>query len=434
MSGKHVVVVGAGVAGLCCAYYLRRREYDVTVIESNRIGSGASLRNGGWLCPAQAGPLPEPGLTLYGMRALFDRDSALYFKPSELNRLAPWLLRFREYCNERDHAEGTAAIARLGHDVFDLIEEMSADGVEFELHKQGMVYAARSVEDARAELKKLEPMRTFGYDLPDDVITGAELHELEPALSPEVTAGFLISQHWHVRPDTFTAGLAKVLRRDGVEIQEGAEVFELVRDGNRLTTVRTAAGDFAADTVVLAAGSWTTPLARTIGISLPMEPGKGYSFSVQPTVIPKHAVLLVDVHVGCTPYGDRIRIGGTMEFSGINNRLDRRRIDSIVAGAIRSFQPFITPEIEDVWAGMRPITVDGLPILDRAGALENTYIATGGAMQGVTLAPTSGRAIAEMIATGTRPPLLEPFRLGRFGRVPLSRTVRHRIHRDPAPV
>ena len=287
MSGKHVIVVGAGVAGLCCAYYLRRREYDVTVIESNRIGSGASLRNGGWLCPAQAGPLPEPGLTLYGMRALLDRDSALYFKPTELNRLAPWLLRFREYCNERDHADGTAAIARLGHDVFDLIEEMSADGVEFELHKQGMVYAARSVEDARAELKKLAPMRTFGYDLPDDVITGAELHELEPALSPEVTAGFLISQHWHVRPDTFTAGLAAVLRRDGVEIQEGAEVFELVRDGNRLTTVRTAAGDFAADTVVLAAGSWTTPLARTIGISLPMEPGKGYSFSVQPTVDPQ---------------------------------------------------------------------------------------------------------------------------------------------------
>ena len=127
----------------------------MTVVESNRIGSGASFANGGWLCPAQAGPLPEPGLTLYGMRALLNRDSALYFKPSHFAALAPWLLRFWTYCNERDHAHGTAAIARLGHDVFDLIDEMLADGVEFELHKQGMVYAAREPDDARAELRKL---------------------------------------------------------------------------------------------------------------------------------------------------------------------------------------------------------------------------------------------------------------------------------------
>ncbi|MGH3138901.1 MAG: NAD(P)/FAD-dependent oxidoreductase [Gaiellales bacterium] len=431
MSGR-VVIVGGGVAGLCCAYYLRRDGHDVTIVESNRVGSGASFANGGWLCPAQAGPLPEPGLTLYGMRALFDRDSALYFKPADLHRLAPWLLRFRTYCNEEDHAHGTAAIARLGHDVFDLVEEMQADGVEFELHKQGMVYAARSVDDARSELHKLAPMREHGYELPDDILVGDDLHELEPALAPVVRAGFLISQHWHVRSDTFTAGLASVLRRDGVEITEGAEVFELVKQGRRLTHVRTAAGDLEAGTVVLAAGAWTTPLAASIGISIPMEPGKGYSFSIQPTVVPSHAVLLVDVHVGCTPFGDRLRIGGTMEFSGINNRLDRRRIASIVVGAKESFLPWKSPEIESEWAGMRPITADGLPILDRAGDLENTYIATGYSMQGVTLAPTSGRALAEMITTGRRPALIEPFRLDRFRRMPLPRPIRRARTPQPA--
>jgi len=431
VSGR-VIIVGGGVAGLCCAYYLRREGHEVTVVESNRIGSGASFANGGWLCPAQAGPLPEPGLTLYGMRALLDRDSALYFKPGDLHRLAPWLLRFRTYCNEEDHAHGTAAIARLGHDVFDLVEEMQADGVEFELHKQGMVFAAQRPDDARSELRKLTPMREHGYDLPDDIVVDDELHELEPALAPVVRAGFLIRQHWHVRSDTFTAGLASVLRRDGAEITEGAEVFELVKQGRRLTHVRTAAGDLEAGTVVLAAGAWTTPLAASIGIPLPMEPGKGYSFSIQPTVVPSHAVLLVDVHVGCTPFGDRLRIGGTMEFSGINNRLDRRRIASIVAGARQSFLPWQTPEIESEWAGMRPITADGLPVLDRAGDLENTYIATGYSMQGVTLAPTSGRALAEMITTGRRPLLLEPFRLDRFRRMPLPRPMRRARSPQPA--
>jgi D-amino-acid dehydrogenase len=427
-----VIIVGGGVAGLCCAYYLRRDGHDVTVVESNRVGSGASFANGGWLCPAQAGPLPEPGLTLFGMRALFDRDSALYFKPGDLHRLAPWLLRFRTYCNEEDHAHGTAAIARLGHDVFDLVEEMRADGVEFELHKQGMVFAAQRPDDARSELRKLTPMREHGYDLPDDIVVDDELHDLEPALAPVVRAGFLIRQHWHVRSDTFTAGLASVLRRDGVEITEGAEVFELVKQGRRLTHVRTAAGDLEAGTVVLAAGAWTTPLAASIGIPIPMEPGKGYSFSIQPTVVPSHAVLLVDVHVGCTPFGDRLRIGGTMEFSGINNRLDRRRIASIVAGARQSFLPWKTPEIESEWAGMRPITADGLPVLDRAGDLENTYIATGYSMQGVTLAPTAGRALSEMITTGRRPLLLEPFQLGRFRRMPLPRPMRRARSPQPA--
>ena len=185
--------------------------------------------------------------------------------------------------------------------------------------------------------------------------------------------------------------------------------------------MRTATGDVDADIVVLAAGAWTTELARSVGVSIPMEPGKGYSFYVRPTVMPQHAILLGDVHVGCTPYGDRIRIGGTMEFSGINSRLDHRRIDAIVTGARASFQPWATPEIEASWAGMRPIPADGLPILDRAGALDNAYLATGHGMQGVTLAPPSGRLMAEMIATGRRPQALEPFRLDRFPRLALQR-------------
>ena len=167
---RSVVVIGGGVAGLCSAYYLRQLGTDVTVVESNRVGSGASWGNGGWVCPAQAGPLPEPGLTWYGMRALFDRSSALYFEPAKLPELAPWLLRFRTYCNQRDHEHGVASLAALGHDVFDLVDGMRDDGVEFELHRQGMLVAAREPDLAREELSKLQPMREYGYELPDDVL------------------------------------------------------------------------------------------------------------------------------------------------------------------------------------------------------------------------------------------------------------------------
>jgi len=422
---RSVVVVGAGVAGLCCAYYLRKRDLDVVVVESNRIGSGASFANGGWICPAQAGPLPEPGLTIYGLRALLDSHSPLYFKPSHMLELAPWLLRFWAHCNERDHRHGVETIARLGRDVFTLVDEMAADGVEFELHRLGMIVAARSAQTARGELAKLAPMRAFGYELPDDVAVGAELHAIEPALAPVVDAGFVVHQHWHVRPDSFTAGLAAALRRMGVEVVEGAEVVDFEVADGRVEGVRTAAGDYAGDALILAAGAWTRPLAQMLGLSLPLQGGKGYSFFVTPTVMPRHSILLADVHVGCTPLGDRMRIGGTMEFSGLNTRLDHRRIAGIVDGARASFQPWHGDATDSHWAGMRPILPDGLPVLDRAAPYENVYVATGYSMQGVTLAPPAGRALAELVATGERPAILEPFAWGRERRLPLPR---HRLN------
>jgi D-amino-acid dehydrogenase len=118
-----------------------------------------------------------------------------------------------------------------------------------------------------------------------------------------------------------------------------------------------------------------------------------------------------------------MRIGGTMEFSGLNTRLDHRRIDGIVKGARASFQPFAGESVESQWAGMRPIMPDGLPVLDRAGPYENVYLATGYSMQGVTLAPPAGRALAELVATGERPAVLEPFAFERPG---LRRRLRER--------
>jgi D-amino-acid dehydrogenase len=412
-SPKSVIVIGGGVAGLCTAYYLRQQGADVTILEANTVGSGASWGNGGWLCPAQAGPLPEPGLTWFGIRSLFDRSSALYFQLSKLPQLTPWLLRFMTYCNVRDHQHGVESLAALGHDVFDLVDEMEADGVKFELHKMGMLVAARKPETAHEELSKILPMRNFGYDLPDDILDEARLHEIEPALADDVAGGFEVRQHWHVRPDSFTAGIAAKLREMGVNIVEGAEVTSFATATGGVKSVRTAKGDHTADAFLLAAGSWTTPLARLIGVKFPMQPGKGYSFFVRPTVMPGHSILLADVHVGCTPLGDVMRIGGTMEFSGLNTNLDDRRINDIIVAARASFQPWKTPEVEERWAGMRPITADGLPIIDRT-SFANTYVSTGGAMQGVTLSPPAGKAMAEYMLTGKRPALLAPFELERL--------------------
>jgi D-amino-acid dehydrogenase len=415
---RRVVVVGAGVAGLFCAYYLRKRDVDVVVVDATTVGSRAasSWGNGGWICPAQAGPLPEPGLTAYGLRALFDPDSALYFKPSYLPRVAPWLLRFRSYCNARAFDAGTAALAQLGKEVFTLVDDLVADGAEFELYKLGAVCAAGDAASAQKVLTSLQAMKRFGFDLPDTLLGEDELHELEPALSSRVRAGFLIPEQWHVKPETFTTGVAAILRRDGVEIVENAPVSGFdVADG-KIRAVLTPKGDFAGDAVVLAAGSWTQPLAGKLGVHFPMQPGKGYSFLIRPKIMPRHGILFSDIHAGATPLGDRLRIGGTMEFSGYNTTVDHRRIDTVFRLAREYLNELESPDVEEPWAGMRPITADGLPVLDRAEPYSNAYLATGYSMLGMTVSEPGGKALAELILTGERPAVLEPFRLDRFRR------------------
>lgn len=415
---RRVVVVGAGIAGLCCAYYLRQRDLEVTVLDAERVGSPAasSYGNGGWICPAQAGPLPEPGLTVYGLRALVHADSALYFRPAYLPRLIPWLVRFWSYCNAADFERGTAALAALGKRSFELVDAMAADGITFELYRLGMVCATADERAARKVLESLAPMRRYGYRLPDELLLGEELHRLEPSLSPRVTAGFHSEEQWHVRPESLTKGIAASLREKGVEIVEGARVTGYDRRNGMLRAVRTDDGDYPGDVFVLAAGSWTAGLAGRLGVRFPMQPGKGYTFMVKPKVMPRHGILFADIHAGATPFRDRVRIGGTMEFSGFDRRIDERRIGTVFRLA-KDYIELEQPEYEQAWAGLRPLTPDGLPVLDRAGPLRNAFVATGYSMLGMTIAAPAAEALAELIVTGDRPPVLEPFRIDRFGRL-----------------
>jgi D-amino-acid dehydrogenase len=415
MSRPRVVVVGAGIAGLCVAYYLAERDAEVVVIDAGGVGSGASFANGGWITPAQAGPLPEPGLTIYGLRALLSADSALYFKPSYLPQLVPWLARFWTYCNRRDFERGTEALTALGRRAFELVNGMVEDGVEFELYKMGMLCATGDEREARKVLDSLRPMRRLGFALPDELMVGEELHAFEPALSARVKAGFAVDEHWHVRSSSMTEGLAESLRRKGVTMALSTSVVGFDLAPGAVRAVRTASGEWSADAFVLAAGSWTTKLARHLDLSLPMQPGKGYTFMIRPSVMPRHGILFADIHAGATPLGDRLRIGGTMEFSGFDRTVDERRIATIFRLA-RDYIELEHPSYEEPWAGLRPMVADGLPILDRAGRYRNAYLATGYSMLGMTLGPPAGEAMAEMVLTGERPPVFEPFRLDRFGR------------------
>lgn len=379
------------------------------------MGSGASWGNAGWISPAQAGPLPEPGLPSYGLRSLVDRGSALYFDPGYLARMVPWLWRFARRCNAADHETGTVALANLGRRSVPLLEGMAADGVQVALGRVPLLVAAEAADHAERFRSRLEPLARLGFRIPATLLRGAEIRTLEPALANAVRAGFVIDQHCVVEPLALVTALRDRLLAAGVSISEGVEVRDLDLDGARVAALRTSAGRHRCERVVLAAGAWFASLARTFGMRVPVEAGKGYSFEVRPRRMPRHALLLVEPHVGCSPFGERMRIAGTMEFSGVNGRLDRRRVQSIARGADRMIDGWDGLDEDSIWCGLRPIAPDGLPIIDRHPRLANVFFAGAYSMLGMTLAAPAAESVARFVLGGERPAELEPFRATRFG-------------------
>jgi D-amino-acid dehydrogenase len=410
-----VIVVGGGISGLCVAYYLRKAGAAVSVFETRRVGSGASWGNAGWVTPAQAGPLPEPGLVRYGLRSLVDPGSALYFEPRHLVRMVPWLLRFARRCNEADHTSGRLALGALAGRCFELLEGMVADGVDVELQRAALLVAAMDAAHARAFLSRSEPLSRLGFRIPSRLLGQEEVRSLEPALSDAVRAGFVIEQHCIVEPLVLIRALRDRLADFGVEVSEGVEVRDVDVKSSRVVALRTSAGRYRCNRVVLAAGAWLGPLARVFGARLPIEAGKGYSFEVRPRKMPRHALLLLEPHVGCSSFGERLRIAGTMEFSGLNARLDRRRVESVVRGAGKMIDGWEELDEDSVWCGLRPIAPDGLPIIDRHPRLGNVFFAGAYSMLGMTLAAPAAETLASFVLTGERPAALTPFRATRFG-------------------
>jgi D-amino-acid dehydrogenase len=398
-----VIVVGGGIAGLGVARGLVRHGVAVTVLERGTVGSGATWGSAGWICPAQAGPLPEPAALRYGLRSLVDRRSALYIDPRQLPRMVTWLVRFARACTAERHAAGVRALTAFGRRAFALVDELAAEGAAFRTYKQGVVVAATRERPVRDFLDGIAPARDCGLDVPSELLVGDALRELEPALSPALMYGAFLAENWHVDSAELAISIAGLLRRGGVTIEERTNVLEITGRG-----VRTEAGPVDSDAVVLAAGAWSPELVR-----MPVLGGKGYSFTVRPTVMPSHAVLFVESHVVCSPFSDTVRVAGTMEFSGLSSSVDVRRVESIKART-RSLIDWDEQTETSTWAGLRPVAPDGMPVVGRLSPGGNVYVATGYSMLGITLGLPLGEALARVIVDGKDDPELAPLSPARF--------------------
>jgi D-amino-acid dehydrogenase len=405
---RSAVVVGAGMAGLATAWFLRRHGVEVTVADRRHVAAGASWGNAGWVSPAFAAPLSEPGTLRHGLSGLLKSASPLYIPPRPDPRLAAFLLSFVRNCTWRRWQTGMHAFAALNRQALAAYDELAAGGVaEPTRPSEPCLLVMRTVAERRPVEDELRRIRATGQDIDYELLSGVEARELEPALSDQIGSAVRLNGQRYLHPGRYLAALADAVRAQGGKIVEDTDVTEIRDAGDRAYAVTTTGAELAADVVVLAAGAWLSPLARRFGVRLPVQSGRGYSFTV-PDMSLSGPIYFPAQKVVCTPLGDgTVRVGGTMEFTGPDRPLNERRIDAIIAAARPLLRGVDWTRRTDAWTGPRPCTPDGLPV---AGPTRSprVYVCGGHGMWGITLGPLTGRLLADAIVTGRTPPELTP--------------------------
>jgi D-amino-acid dehydrogenase len=401
-----VLVLGGGVIGLACAYYLLEAGRSVTVLERGTAGCAASHGNCGTLTPSHAAPLAMPGMPAVALRWLLKPDAPLRIKPRLDPALLAWLMRFAARCNWRDALQATAAKAPLLQRSRRLIEELvHKERLECEFAASGTLNVFRDA--ANFEHARSVHERLGEFAPPCEVLDAAATLVREPALKPGVVGSMFHADDAQLRPDRYVAELARVVRAKGGVIAEDTRIDGFVRDGTRIAQVVTSNGAFTGRDVVLALGAWSPEFARQLDLRIPIQPGKGYSITyTRPARCPRIPLTLKEPSVCVTAWDSGFRLGSTMEFAGYDTRLNRTRLDALRRGAAEFLHEPEGLAVVEEWYGWRPMTPDDLPVLGRAPRTDNLLLATGHGMLGVTMSAGTGLLLSELV-TG-RSPWLDP--------------------------
>jgi D-amino-acid dehydrogenase len=388
VSAPDAVVLGAGIVGACAALELARGGARVEVIErGGGWGEGCSWGNAGLLVPSHARPIAAPEALRAGLGWMVRPDSpfGLKLKPS----LAPWLARYLRASTSRRARDGEALQRELARESIGAFRELAAEGVDGGFEATGCLTVHGSEEHAAAEAAT-ETGRVLGAQL----LSAAEARELEPALTDRVRAAVLFPDEARCDPVRLAAAVGAAATERGARLRTGVEAYAVGADG----TVETTHGPVRAGTVVVAAGAWSGRLARTAGVRLPLQGGKGYAAEWDPAAAPLRMPLyLHDQRVVANPLGDRTRMTGGLLLDGLDETFDHRRVRAIAAAAEQVLGVRARPRL--TWRGLRPCTPDGLPVIGAHRDAPRVVFATGHGMLGVTLAPLTGRLVAA-IASG----------------------------------
>jgi len=414
---KQIVVIGGGIVGLSCAYYLRETGNDVTVLEQGDFLDNCSYGNMGYVCPSHYIPLASPGKVWQGIKWMFNPQSPFYIQPGFNRDVIDWGIKFMRSSNAAHVKRSNVPLrdlALLSQDEYhswDTLPEF-----DFLMQDNGLLEIFNTPEKQH----HAEHIVALGKELhlETELLDKDQLQQLEKETPINALGAIFFKCDSHVYPNRVMADLRAALTKRGVRLAPHQEVIQLERSAGSIQKVITKTEEFAASQVVIAAGSWSKPLAAMAEVLLPLMPGRGYSTTVENGSFQlNHPAILMERSVALTPLTSRtMRFGGTMEVVPIGTPPRYRRMQGIV-NAVNEYFPkadFKIPEKDKIWFGYRPCSADGLPYIGRSKKCSNLLIATGHSMLGMSLGAGTGKLIAQVANEQTPDIDIAPFAPGRF--------------------
>jgi D-amino-acid dehydrogenase len=396
---QDTLIVGGGVVGLSIAHYLAREGHSVRVLErDDSLSKSCSEGNAGMIVPSHFIPLAAPGVISQGLKWMCNPKSPFFLRPRLSPSLARWIWLFAKHSTKKHVADSQELLRDLSLESRRLHLEL-ANTQDFPLIQKGLLMLCQSEAGLEEEAEVAEQAHTLGLEA--EVCDPSRIRELEPQAEIEATGAVWWPQDCHLSPLDFIGALRQSITRNGGDFISG-EATSLTIGRDRVESITTREGEIlSAETIILAGGIHTTSLANQAGLRLPMQGGKGYSVTLpHPRPNPLLCSLLKEGRVAVTPMGDQLRVAGTMEICGENTSINHTRLQGVIEWFCRFYPQFQPKDFEglDPWVGLRPCSPDGLPYLGRAPRFSNLIVATGHSMMGLSLAPVTGRLVADLVS------------------------------------
>jgi D-amino-acid dehydrogenase len=404
-----MLIMGGGVVGVTTAYQLLRDGHQVVLLErQDTVARETSWGNAGMIAPGHSFVWSSPRAPWILLKSLLLKDQALRFRFSTDPRLYTWSLKFLAECTEAKARRNTLRKHQLAmYSQRVLHETLASEALDYDRNARGILYFYRDAAALEAGVAHMQILADDGQEI--RVLDRPQVLELEPALqsaADKIAGGIYCPTDETGDSHKFTRGLADRCVAMGAELHTSTSITGIEAAGDVIMAVRAKGTVFQADAYVMALGSYSPILARRIGVDLPIYPIKGYSMTIpigNHQAPPTLATLDETNLVAISRFGDRVRVTATAEFAGYDTShkpADFAFMKSVVQDLYPDGADYHRAEM---WAGLRPMTPDNLPVLGRR-KYRNLWFNTGHGHIGWTMSHGSARIVADII--GGRPPAI----------------------------
>ncbi len=394
-----VGIIGGGINGLFSAYYLQKMGYSVTILEQSDLSDSCSHGNAGMIVPSHIIPLAAPGMIAKGLKWMLSSTSPFYIRPRMSGSLLKWGWLFYKSATEANVQKSIPILRDISLLSKAMFQDFQKENhFDFGWHERGLMMLYQTPSMAHEEAEGAAIANKAGIEA--HVLSAEEVQKLEPNTKVNAIGGVFYPGDAHLNPNLLVSNLKKYLTDKGVRFLYHTPVTGFEIKNHTVTGILTANDKYNFDEIVVAVGAWSGVLSEKLGVSVPLQGGKGYSMlfdGLGPKVnIP---AIMLEARATATPMGNALRCAGTMEIAGIDLSINMNRVQGIVNG-VQRFYPELEvdlPQKEQIWSGLRPCSPDGLPYIGRLSNLKNVTMATGHGMMGLSLGPATGLLVSEII-------------------------------------